>query len=519
MLENNSNSNDNKRIAKNTLYLFARSLLSMVVALYTTRVILKTLGVDDFGIYNVVGGVVLMFIFINSAMITSTQRFLTFELGKGNLLQLKRVFSMTLNIHMIIALIIFVLAETIGLWFLNNKMVIPFERIGAANWVYQLSVISAMISITQVPYTASIISHERFNIYAYVGIAETVLRLVIVLFLVLIPWDKLKLFALLSFVVSGGIAFFYRLYCKREFQECSYHFDRDHKLFKTLISFTGWSFLGNSSYMMLIEGMNILINLFFGVTVNAARGITIQVSTAINGLVGNFTSAINPQITKNYANNKLKEMNVLMLRGAKFSFFIMFLFSLPVLIETEMILTLWLKIVPAYTVIFVRLNIIIILILSLTHPYYTAIFATGEIKRYQLMITVMIFILVSITYILLKLGFPPEIIYIIHIIVSFFELIFRVSIVKRLIGFSIFDYINHVILKAIVVVLITIPVPLFLYSYFQPSFLRLVSVSLASILITIISIVFAGLTKLEKKKVFAIVSLKLNSIRNRKIIV
>ncbi len=512
MLQIKSSSENNKRIAKNTLVLYVRMFFSLLVSLYTARVILNTLGVADYGINNVVAGVVTMFGFINAAMATGTQRFLTFELGKGDILQLKRVFSMSLNIHIIIALIIFVLAETIGLWFLNTKMVIPPERMVAANWVYQLSIASAMISITQVPYSASIMAHERFNIYAYVGIVEVILRLVIVLLLVLIAWDKLILYATLGLCVASGIATFYRYYCKIKFEECTYHFERNNTLFKTLIGFSGWSLIGNLSHILLTQGMNILINLFFGVAVNAARAITVQVENAINSFVTNFMVALNPQITKNYATNNFEHMRTLMERGAKFSFFLFLFLSLPVFIEAKMILKLWLKTVPEYTVIFIRLNLVVVLIYTLTNTYLTGILATGNIKRYQLKIAIMVTILYSTTFILLKQGFTPEITYVIYIIIAFFVMILRISAIKQLMDFSIMDYVKNVVLKAIATVLVSIPLPLLLSFYFQPSLMRIIVVSLSSFFISAIGIYVVGLDKPEKKIITAFVSTKLKHL-------
>jgi O-antigen/teichoic acid export membrane protein len=472
----------------------------MLVSLYTARVILNTLGVEDYGIYNVVGGVVTLFGFINASMATGTQRFLTFELGKEDILQLKRVFSMSLNIHVIIAIFVFILAETVGLWFLNTKLVIPSDRLYAANWVYQLSVFSAIITTTQVPYTASIIAHERFNIYAYVGIAEVFLRLLIVLLLVLISIDKLILFAILSFSVSVGIAFFYRAYTKKKFNECSYIFFWDKPLFKSLIGFSGWSLLGNTSHILLTQGMNILINLFFGVAVNAARAITVQVENAINSFVTNFMVALNPQITKNYAAGKHDEMKLLMQQGSKFSFFVFFLLSFPVFLEAEIILSLWLKIVPPYTIIFIRLNLIVTLIYTLTNTYLTGIIATGNIKRYQLMIAAMVTVMFSLTYILLLQGFSPEITYVIYIVIAIFVLVFRIQAVKRMIGFSIVDFFQNVLIKALIVVIVSTPLPVLLIYFFDPSFLRLIMVTFTSVSLSVLSILFWGLTKYEKEK-------------------
>lgn len=485
---------------------------SMLVSLYTARVILNTLGVEDYGIYNVVGGLVTLFGFINASMATGTQRFLTFELGKEDYIQLNRVFSMSLNIHVLIALIVFIIAETVGLWFLNTKLVIPDERLYAANWVYQVSVLSAIITTTQVPYTASIIAHERFGIYAYVGIAEVIFRLVIVFLLVWISSDKLILFALLSFSISVGIAFFYRLYSKKKFKECSYIFFWNKPLFNSLIGFSGWSLLGNTSHILLTQGMNILINIFFGVAVNAARAITMQVENAINSFVSNFMVAINPQITKNYAAGNFEEMKALMQQGSKFSFFVFFLLSFPVFLEAEIIMSLWLKTVPQYTVIFIRLNLIVTLIYTLTNTYLTGIFATGNIKKYQLMIAVMVAVLFSLTYVLLTLGFSPEITYIIYIIIALFVLIFRIQAIKSIIGFSLIDFFKSVLLKAILVLIVSIPLPILMLYLIEPSFLRLIIVTLTSVILTAISILFVGLTKFEKEKITFFIFSKLKIV-------
>lgn len=504
----------NRRIAKNTVMLYIRMLFSMVVSLYTARVILNTLGVEDYGTYNVVGGIVTLFGFINASLATGTQRFLTFELSKGDTKKLNRIFCMSLNIHVIIAIIVFLLAETVGLWFLNVHLVIPTGRIDAANWVYQFSVLTAMISTTQVPYSASIVSHERFTVYAYVGITEVLLRLVIVLLLVIIKADKLVLFAGLSFFISAGIALYYRAYCNKKFQECKYSFIWDKPLSKTLLSFSGWSLLGNTSHILLNQGTNILVNLFFGVTVNAARAITVQVENALNSFVTNFMVAMNPQITKNYAANNFEEMKTLMQRGAKFSFFIFFFMSLPVFLEIELILKVWLKSVPEYTATFIRLNLIVMLIYTLTNSYYTGIFATGNIKRYQSWIASMVAVLFLLTYLLLKLGHSPEITYIVYIVISIFVLIFRIVSVKRLIGFSIKDYFQNVILKITLVAVVSCPLPTILSLSLPESFSRVIQVGFSAVLITTLSIMLFGLTNSERNKIISILNTRFERLRH-----
>jgi O-antigen/teichoic acid export membrane protein len=459
-------------------------MFSMLVSLYTARIILNTLGVEDYGIYNVVNGVMIMFGFLNAAMATGTQRFLTFELGIGDRIKLNRVFSMSLNVHVIVALIVVILAETLGLWFLNAKLVIPEGRMVAANWVYQLSVFSAMISITQVPYSASIISHEKFNIYAFVGLADVFLRLIVVFVLVsLRSFDKLILLATLSALVSAGIAFYYRFYCKTNFQECTYNYFWDKFLFKSLFSFSGWSLLGNTSHILMTQGMNILINLFFGVSVNAARAVTIQVEGAINSFVKNFTTAIDPQITKNYAAGNLDALKQLLYRGSKFSFLILFIFTLPVYLELEWILSTWLQHVPDYTIIFIRINLIVSLVYSLTYSYLTAIFATGKIRKYQSFVAVSVFLMFGLTYYLLNKGFPPETTYYIYFIISVLVFIYRITSVSTLIGFSFYDYSINVLLRILIIFILSIPIPLLVIAYLETSLYRVIAVFSISIAI------------------------------------
>jgi O-antigen/teichoic acid export membrane protein len=314
----------NKRIAKNTVMLYIRMLFSMVVSLYTSRIVLNTLGVEDYGIYNVVGGIITMFSFLNGAMAAGTQRFLTFELGKNDAIQLSRVFSMSMSIHLMIALVVFVLGETLGLWFVNTQLTIPSERMAAANWVYQFSVLSAMVGIWSVPYNASIIAHERMNVYAYVSILEVILRLLIVFLLQWFGFDKLKFYAVLVFSVSLTIRFIYGRYSKLHFSETRFKFYWNKDLFNTLVSYAGWNLWGNLAVVAHDQGVNILLNIFFGPAVNAARGIAYSVKAAVYSFVQNFQVAMNPQIIKSFASGDFKNMHQLIFQGSKFSFFLLF---------------------------------------------------------------------------------------------------------------------------------------------------------------------------------------------------
>ncbi|MDB4366659.1 MATE family efflux transporter, partial [Akkermansiaceae bacterium] len=378
-----SNIENSKRIALNTALLYFRMLISMGVSLYTSRIVLNTLGVEDFGIYNVVGGVVMMFSFLNASMSTATQRFLSFEIGKKNLNELEKTFSMSINIHVIIAIFVFIFAETIGLWFLNHKLVIPIYRLEVANWVYQFSVFSLMVSIIRVPFNSLIIAHERMKVFAYVSIFEAILKLLLVLLLIRLEFDKLQMYSILIFIVTIIVCLTYWLYCNNNFKNTRYIFCWKNKLFKTLISYGGWNLFGGISGVAMQNGLNILLNLFFGPIVNAARAISFQVNATVNGFVSSFQIAMYPQIVKSYAKDEVKYMHKIIFQGSKYSFYLLLFVTLPILMETESVLTYWLGIVPEYTVLFCRLVLINSLIDCISGPLMSATQATGKIKAYQ----------------------------------------------------------------------------------------------------------------------------------------
>lgn len=333
-------SENNKRIAKNTFLLYFRMLFTMGVSLYTSRVVLNTLGVEDFGIYNVVGGVVVMFSFLNSSLATATQRFLNYEMGQGNALKLEKVFSIALTGHYLIALSVILLAETIGLWFVSTQLEIPAERMHAALWVYQFSILTLAVSIISVPYNAVIIAHERMKVFAYVSIAEVSLKLTVVFLLVYLSFDKLVLYAFLLLVVAVIVRMIYATYCKRNFTECKYRFIFEKDLFAQMFCFSGWMFTGTLSNLFSSQGVNILINMFFGPIQNAARGIAYQIQGTVNAFVTNFMVAVQPQIVKSYSQGNYSYMYKLVFMASRYSFYLLFLLSLPVLLQTVSIATL-----------------------------------------------------------------------------------------------------------------------------------------------------------------------------------
>lgn len=475
-------SQNNKLIAKNTLLLYVRMLFMMAVSLYTSRVVLNTLGVSDYGIYNVVGGVVAMFGFINNSMSSATQRYITFALGRGDTDNLKKVFSTALQIHILISALIVILGETIGLWFMYEKMQIPADRMDAAFWVLQCSILSAVVMIVSVPYNADIIAHEKMSAFAYISVLEAVLKLAVVFLLLISSYDRLIFYAFLILAVQVIIRFCYSHYCNKHFEETKYHKVWDKSLFKEMTGFAGWSILGNLSSVLFGQGLNMLLNVFFGPVVNAARAVSVQVQSAIQQFVGNFQMALNPQITKTYAKGEMEEMHKLMFRSARFSFYLLFFLSLPVLLETEQILTVWLNVVPENTVIFLRIMICISLIFTLSNPLMVANQATGKVRRYQIICGSMQLLILPISYVSLKLDFPAYSVFIVHFIIELITQCIRMILLKPLIGLTMKDYLSNVYSRVILVVVLSVIMPLTIYLNMDNTALRFFLVCIMSFL-------------------------------------
>ena len=447
---------NNKRIAKNTMLLYLRMLFIMAVQLFTSRVVLNTLGVVDYGLYNVVGGIVTMFAFLNGAMVTSTQRYITFELGKGNLQRLKEVFTTCVQIHLIISLVIIILGETVGLWFLYEKMIIPEDRFTAAMWVYQLSILTMVVQVMSVPYNSDIVAHERMGVFAVISVIEVILKLVVVYMLVLGDFDKLVLYAILIAVVQLIIRFFYTRYCNKRFPESRLIRAFDKQLVLEMSKFMGWNIWGNLAATLFGTGINLLLNMFYGPLVNAARAIAVQVETAIANFSTNFLMAVNPQITKLYAQNNLQDMHKLLFRASKFTFILLLVLSLPVVIEAEMILKIWLKIVPDYTVVFLRLLLCIVIIDAVARPFMTAAAATGDVKLYQSLIGGILLSIVPIAYVVLKLGGSPESVYIVHIVICIIAFFARLCVIKPMIKLSLRQFFIGVIMRCFIILTVSL---------------------------------------------------------------
>lgn len=498
-MSEHNNIENNKRIAKNTILLYFRMIFLMLISLYTSRVVLNTLGVEDYGIYNVVGGVVTIFAFLNAAMNASTQRYMTFYLGKGDIKNLQKIFSNCMFIHMILAAIVVFLAETIGLWFLYNKMIIPDARVDAAFWVFQCSIVATVIMILSAPYNADIIAHERMSAFAYISIAEAILKLLIVFLLSISSIDKLILYAILLLIVQIMIRCVYGRYCNKHFIESHLIYDIDKQQFKEMSSFIGWNVFGGLSAVMYTQGLNMLLNVFFGPVVNAARGIAVQVQNVVLQFSQNFQTAINPQITKSYATGDLSQMHNLIYKSSKYTFFLLLLISLPVFLEAKPLLTLWLKIVPDWTVTFLRIMLCITLVDSVANPLMVSSAATGKVKLYQSVIGGTMLSIVPIAYFCLKFGCNPSSVFVVHLSLCLITFIMRLFIIKPMIKLSIRAYLKNVIVICFIVGFFSIILPLSMYILLDDTIKNEIIIMLFACICCLTSVFFIGLTSNERK--------------------
>lgn len=493
---------NNKRLAKNTLLLYIRMLLTMCVSLYTSRVVLNVLGVNDYGIYNVVGGIISMLSFFNTAMASASQRFISYELGRKNVSNLNGIFSTSIIIHGIIAFIILLLAETVGLWFLNNHLNIDSERMIAANCVYQATVFSFILSVISVPYNACIIAHEQMKAFAYISILETSLKLIIVYILIFINYDKLISYSVLLLCVALVVRMVYMIYCKRNFNECYFRFIIDKALLKKMFSFAGWSLVGNLGLSVKDQGSNIILNIICGTVVNAAKGISTQVNCVIGSFPGYFLMALNPQITKQYASGNIEDSIKLVYLGCRLSFYLFIVISIPLLLKIDYILSLWLIDVPIFTSEFLFFAIISTTISSMAAPIVAAVQATGRIKLFQVVLSIIMFSEIPITYIILKLGFKPYYVMIGTILITFIALIARFVILKWLINsYSLKYFVVQIIIKNYIIFLICYFLLYYIETFTKDNLIELLLFIIISLLVCSLIIFLLGLTKIERKSI------------------
>lgn len=504
-----STNENNKRIAKNTFLLYIRMFFIMAVSLFTSRVVLRTLGVTDFGIYNVVGGVVAMMGILNSAMAVSTQRYLTFELGKGDMVRLKQTFSVCFSIYVMLSILIVFLAETVGLWFVNNKLVIPEDRMIAVNWLYQFSILTCVNSLLSAPYNAVLIAREKMNVYAYVGVFEVLLRLGIVYLLLIIPYDRLIVYGALFMFSTLITTMAYRLYCIRQYPESRYSFYWEKPLIQQILTYSGWNIFGSLSGLVKGQGLNILLNMFFSPAVNASGGIAYQVNAAITQFFTNFYTAVKPQITKYYAQNDLENMFRLVFRSSKYSFYLILLMSLPIVIETPYIIQLWLGQLPEYVVEFTRIIVLITAIDAMANPLMTTAHATGNIRLYQSLVGTMVICNVPISYLLLRYGdFPPTIVFGVSTGISLAALFVRLWIVKRLVDFPVVKYIKNVFVKCLLIACLASCIPVLIYQMLEVNFGSFCLVLIISVMSVLLVIFTVGMSLNERKYI-------IDAIKNR----
>ena len=483
MDEISNNSVSNKRILKNTLFLYCRMIIVLLVSLYATRVILNVLGVTDYGIYNVVAGFVSMFSFLNSAMNNTTQRYLNYERGRGDLNSLSNVFNTACQIQAIIAVVTLLLLEVFGVWYINNIMIIPQERIIAANWVFQFSSLSLVLLILQIPYSADIISHERMDYYALISIIDVAINLLIVIGLPCLSYDKLFVYGLLSFLLSLINFLLFYIYSNRNFVEVKLRFEFDRELFKTMLSFSGWNMLGAIAYTIQGQGLNVLVNSFFGPVVNAARAIAFQIHAAISGFSENIATAFKPQLIESYAIQDLRRTKELMFSMSKYCYLMIFIFSLPVIVEIESILSIWLGgTVPDYTAIFAILVLVNLLVSSLNLPISQTVQATGKVKYYQIIRSLLVALTLPISWLFLKEGYNPTVVFWITIMVSIINQPVCMIILHSNFDYSYLDYIQNVILPCMLLTVVAPLAPVVIHIFIQDSIIRILVVSGVSLI-------------------------------------
>lgn len=489
---------NNKRIAKNTILLYIRTFITMAVGLYTSRVMLNALGVENYGINSVVGGIVSFSALITGTMAASSSRYLTYSLGEGVLEKLKNVFTTVANVQIIMGIIAVVVLEIVGVWFLNTAADIPEGRMYAANWVLQCSIVSTFVVLVTVPFNSLIIAHERMDVYAYMSIVEVTVKLSVCFLIRNYGGDRLILFSILWTCASLLTSVIYVLFCFRKFEEVKYQWRIDKKMLKEMAGYSGWNLLSNTTWMLNTQGVNMLINIFFGVAFNASRGIATTVNGAIQGFVSNFTTAFSPQITKSYAASNYEYCYSIVNKGAKYTWYLMFVFLVPVCIETDTLLHLWLVEVPPMVVLFVRLSMFESLALQASNTLLKLIQTTGYVKRYAINVTIFTSLVFPLTWICYKLGSPIWVSYPIFIIIYFSLIVFRFKALSFLTTYQWRTFITEVLIPCVKVSVLSLVVPLIMAYFWEPSLLRFLILVPSSVFSVILSIYIVGLSSKER---------------------
>ena len=492
---------NNKRIAKNTACLYIRMFISMAISFFTAGIVLNTLGVVDYGIFNVVGGLVTMFTIVSNSLSAASSRFIAFELGKENGFP-RNVFSTSIHIHLGLAVLMVILLETVGLWFLSSKLVIPPDRMLAAHWVFQCSVLSMTCNLIGIPYIADIMANEHMDAFAYIGIFESALRLLILFLLMMGDMDKLILYGILQFFVALLIQIIYIIYCKHHFNEASINWVINRNLVKKMASFSGWNFIGSSSALIRDQGVNMILNMFCGPAINAARGIGISVNNIISGFGTNLLGAINPQITKSYACGNIQYAFLLVRNASRYAFLLLFFIVYPIMVRTELLLQIWLRNVPEYAVVFTQLTLCFSLIEIISNPLITLVLATGNIKWYQIIVGGAQLLNLPLSFLCLKSGFPPEITVCVAIIIGIVCLFLRLIILQRIINLSAWTFIKTSAGKALLIVGTAWSFYLFTNSFWECSILQSFIYMIVCTIFNGAIICIIGLTKNERKLLY-----------------
>lgn len=496
---------NSKRIAKNTLLLYVRHIIIVLVSLYTVRIVLNTLGVADYGIYNAIGGIVTFFSFLSASMAGTSQRFFSFELGRGNYERLEKTFIMNCILYSLIAIAAMILLETVGLWFIYYKLLIPPERVVAARWVYQFSALTFLSTIIAMPFRALIIAHEDMGIYAYISIVEAIVKLGMVFLLIWLPWDKLQIYAVLVCIMSIIITIVYIIICKTKYKECQFHIYWEKNLFKEIAEFTGCSLFGSTTAILKNQAVTILLNQFFNPVVVAARAIADQINAQIVAFSSNFNTGLYPPIVKSYAAGNQEQMFRFIFKGSKMTYFLMFIFTLPLVIEMQAILTLWLKNPPEWTTLFAQLTLIAALIDSISYPLMTTAQATGKIRLYELILGCILIASFLISWLVLYLGMPAYSVIFVTIGINVVMFAVRLLLIRYLAKLSIGTYLRVVVSPMIAVSAISIVLSLLIKYVLPDGFLYLCLTIITCIIISATAMYFIGLDKWERKTIRGII--------------
>lgn len=500
------NSSNNKRIAKNTMLLYIRMLLMMVIGLFTSRVILNALGISDLGLYSVCGGVVALFSFISGTLASGTQRYISFCIGEGDEEKLKKTFASAMTLHLVIAIIILIIGETFGLWYVYNKLNVDPDRFTASLWCYQFSLITAVVTVIQTPFNGALIAHEKMDIYAYMTIFEVLVKLLAAYAIMLVPYDRLVFYAGLLLCANLLSTFIYNYYCRVEFVECSFSFGYDKNLFYNMLSFSGWNTFGTVASMGQSTGVDLVINFFCGTVVNGARGIASTANGFVNKFVTNFQVALNPQIVKTYASGDINAMSKLVIRGAEYSSYLMLLLGIPLFIEIEFVLYMWLGQVPEHSVTFLRIILLESFFRTMGNPTVTAMHATGKMMMLNLTVGILLLFIVPQSYLLFKLGFTPEFVLLANVIPWILCIPLRLYWLYKYTRreFPVVQFLVNVVLKGCVLACLMFILPYFVSSLVGScGWIRFLSVVFTSVVSSSLIIFFLGFTSSMRSKTIA----------------